>query len=199
MTIIKINLQAARSLTSGPSAAHLDDSLQVVDRTLQGVRRLSANLRPALLDDLGLVPALRWYVSQQAERAGLEAHFQADPADIRLPSEFETVCFRVAQEAVTNIIRHAQATRLDVSLRHMPDGVELSVCDNGVGFDVAQAYRDAATGNSLGLAGMQERASLLGGRLDISSSPDAGVEVRLWLPLPSPIGDGPGENSGDGR
>ncbi len=154
----------------------------MVERALQQVRNIALDLRPSLLDDLGLVPALRWYVDNQARRAGLTASFTATPADLRLAPHLETHCFRVAQEAITNVIRHAHATRVDVSLDSTNHGIRLIVRDNGVGFDVAHALEQSIRGKSMGLSGLRERAALAGGRVDIFSKKGRGTEVRAWFP-----------------
>ncbi|MGC8780434.1 MAG: histidine kinase [Anaerolineae bacterium] len=183
LTAVKINLQALEQQGAQPQlAGRLQDSIAVVERALQQVRNISLDLRPSLLDDLGLVPALRWYVDSQARRAGLAARFTAMPADLRLAPHLETHCFRVAQEAITNVIRHAHATQMDVSLDSTGHGVRLIVRDNGVGFNVAQALEQSMHGKSMGLSGLRERAALIGGRVDIFSKKGHGTEVRAWFP-----------------
>jgi signal transduction histidine kinase len=147
------------------------------------VHDLSLNLRPSLLDDLGLEPALRWYTQRQASVGGLEASFHADPLDGRLDPIIETECFRVAQEALTNVVRHSQATQVAVELRRNDGELRLSVRDDGVGFDVAERRADAMRGTSLGLLSMEERATLAGGGLQYISKPGQGTEVRAWFPI----------------
>ncbi len=184
LTAVKINLQAAiqHQLDAAVIAGRLHDSIAVVERALQQVRNISLDLRPSLLDDLGLVAALRWYLDNQAQRAGLTARFSATPADLRLPADVETACYRVAQEAITNVIRHAHATQIEVGLRSTGHGARLVIRDDGVGFDVAAALERASHGESLGLLGLQERAAMAGGRVDIVSVPGTGTEVRAWFP-----------------
>jgi signal transduction histidine kinase len=154
-----------------------------VDRILHGVRRLSLDLRPSLLDDLGLAAALRWYVGAQAQRAGLAEEVIAGAVPADLPSALATTCFRVAQEAVTNVVRHAHATRLTVTLDTENGAVHLVVHDDGVGFDVGAARRRALSGESLGLLGLEERVELAGGRVAIESAPGRGTTVRVSVPL----------------
>src|SRR5262249_62180007 len=137
LTAVKMNLQMLRRQSRPPqSTGRLDESIGLVDRILQGVRQLSLDLRPSLLDDLGLAAALRWYVSAQAERSGIAANVVTEPLPDHLPIATSTTCFRVAQEAVTNALRHAKATRITVRLRCEGKELEVSVGDNGVGFDV---------------------------------------------------------------
>src|SRR5262249_21174287 len=181
---VKINLQMLRRLDDRAAAAgRLDDSLGMVDRILQGVRRLSLDLRPSLLDDLGLPAALRWYVGAQAQRAGLADEVIAGAVPSDLPSALATTCFRIVQEAVTNVVRHARATRVTVTLDSENGTVHLVVRDDGVGFDVGAARRRALGGESLGLLGLEERVELAGGRVAIESAPGRGTAVRVSLPL----------------
>jgi signal transduction histidine kinase len=185
LTILKMNLQALQRSPGTPASAQLqEESIGLVERALQQVRTLSLDLRPSMLDDLGLVAALRWYTDRQAQRGGLAVEFDADPLDSRLPAQLETACFRVAQEALVNVLRHAQAGRVKVELRLRDSELHLLVGDDGVGFDVRAAQERAARGASLGLLGMQERAQLAGGRIDIASAPAAGTHIRAVFPLP---------------
>jgi signal transduction histidine kinase len=163
----------------------IDENISIVDKTIGEVRNLSLDLRPSLLDDLGLTPALRWYVERQANRAGFMASFDAD-LEQRLPPDLETVCFRVVQEAVTNAARHGRAEHVSVMLCQEDGALELAVRDDGAGFDVAAARERAARGESLGLLGMQERVRLAGGTIDIRSAPGEGTEIRITLPAPQP-------------
>ena len=139
-----------------------------------------------MLDDLGLSPALRGIAEQTAARGGFEVHFQPAIPDTRLPPDVETACFRVVQEALTNISRHAHASRVDIDLFHDGDALVLGIHDDGRGFDVAAVHERASAGDSIGLLGMKERATLLGGRLDIESIPGLGSTVRMRCPLPQP-------------
>jgi signal transduction histidine kinase len=184
LTALRINLQTAqgRAAESGP-LPELRDSVAIVDQVLKQVRGLSMDLRPAVLDDLGLASALRWHLDRQALLGGFTAEFVSDPADLRAPSRLETACFRVAQEALTNILRHAQAKKVCVEIRQVDLELRLLVRDDGVGFDIAVARQRAHRASCLGLLGMQERVSLLGGRFDLVSSPGAGTEISVRLPL----------------
>jgi signal transduction histidine kinase len=181
LTAIKMAVQAARR---GPNAAaSLDDGVSLVERTLAQVRGLSLDLRPAMLDELGLVPAVRWYLDRQAQRAGLVAYLDADVEGPRLAADIETTCFRLVQEAVTNIVRHAQAQTVWINLRRRTGELQLDIRDDGGGFDVAEARGRATHGASLGLLGMQERVQLVRGSLTIHSEPGQGTEVRVRIPL----------------
>jgi signal transduction histidine kinase len=183
LTAAKINTAMLRSTAPSDLAARLDENATILDRLLQQTRQISLDLRPPLLDDLGLVPALRWYVDQQAERAGLEAEFSADPLADDVPPHIRIACFRLAQEAITNVVRHADAKTLMVDLRRAGSTLHLIVRDDGEGFDVAAAESRAEQGASLGLLGIKERAALAGGSARISSSPGEGTTVEILLPL----------------
>jgi signal transduction histidine kinase len=181
-----INLQIVQgSSDTLAGLPELQESVGLFEETLQQVRDMSLELRPSMLDDLGLVPALRWYLNRQAPRGGFTAKLLAGSVSERLPAEVETVCFRVAQEAVTNIVRHAHAKRVRVELTVTADEVHLRITDDGAGFDVALAHSRAAGGTSLGLLSMQERVALAGGRFSIDSNPGEGTSVAVVLPLPA--------------
>ncbi len=146
-------------------------------------RDLSLALRPAVLDDLGLVPALRWYLDRQGRRAGFTTEFAAGDLEDDVPAEVATTCFRIAQEALTNVARHARATHVAMQLARRVDGLELIVRDAGQGFDSAHAIAKAERGDSLGLVSMRERAGLIGGVLHIDAVPGRGTVIRVVLPL----------------
>jgi signal transduction histidine kinase len=200
LTVMKINLQAVQRLLDTPALTpYLEESIRTVERTLQQVRNLSLDLRPSLLDDLGLVPALRWYVDRQAQGAGFSAQFAADPLEKRLHPDLEIVCFRIVQEALTNVTRHAQAQRVRVELRQREDELQLIICDDGVGFDVQAALNRAAHGASMGLLGLEERALLVGGQIEIESAPGRGTEIRACFPLTLPPSPDEGAERGDSQ
>jgi PAS domain S-box-containing protein len=188
LTAIKLNLQAVeQSPDTSPLAQQLNESAGIVDRALQQVRDLSFNLRPSLLDDLGLIAALRWYVDREAQRAELIPDFVADLSETRLPPELETACFRITQEALTNVVRHAQARRMWVELRQRGAELHLTIRDDGIGFEVGAVRRRRTSDGGLGLQGMQERALILGGKIEIKSAPARGTEVHVWFPLPGAV------------
>jgi signal transduction histidine kinase len=149
---------------------------------MQSIRDLALDLRPSVLDDFGLPAALRWYVDRLARAASVEAHLAIEDVP-RLEPELETACFRVAQEALTNVARHARAKSVWLGLRYDGARLELSVRDDGTGFDVQAAHDRAGAGASMGLLGMRERVSLLGGELEITCPPAGGTELRVHFPL----------------
>ena len=185
LTATKLTFQAVqRARSAATTGRKMREGLQLLDQCLQQVRSLSLDLRPSLLDDLGLGPALRWYVDRQSERAGFRVVLDDRLGDQRLPTELETICFRVAQEALTNVARHASARQVRVTVSQQDGRVDLRISDDGVGFEFEAARARAVAGASLGLLGMEERASLGGGTLTVSTSPGAGTEVGLSLPVP---------------
>ena len=186
LTAIKIRLQTQQ----GPKHTHgwqagkrplHDESLRIVDNALAQMRRLALGLRPSILDDLGLMPALRWLANESMEHHGLKVSVRGRID--RLDPGIETVCFRIAQEAMTNVVRHARATRVTIELLHWPEVLELHIEDDGQGFEVDDQLSRASHGHSLGLLGMRERATLAGGRLEITSTPGHGCTVLLSCPL----------------
>jgi signal transduction histidine kinase len=184
LTVAQINLQALlQSPGTKTLVPRLQECLAVIERVLEQVDDISLNLRPSILDDLGLEPALRWFIGRQTERVGLQAKFYSDPLEQRLEPVIETECFRVAQGALTNVVRHAQAKSVRVELHQQAGQLHLRVRDDGIGFDVAAVREQAVLGASLGLLSMEERAALAGGGLEFISSSGQGTEVHAWFPL----------------
>ncbi|HEY2964377.1 MAG TPA: PAS domain S-box protein [Pyrinomonadaceae bacterium] len=190
LTAVKMNLHTVqRVCDGGEAAAHIKDNIEAVDEALRLVRDLSVDLRPPLLDDLGLVTALRWYVDRYAKRTGVVADVVVEMKDPneRFSRELETACFRIAQEALTNVARHARAGCVLVRLVKDENGLFLSVKDNGVGFNAETLRKRAPRAATLGLLGMQERAHAAGGVVEIDSRVSNGTEIRLKLPLESDV------------
>jgi PAS domain S-box-containing protein len=183
LTAAKINLKIIASDVPPKVTGRLDDSIQLLDRLLRQVRQLSLDLRPPLLDELGLVPTLRWLVDQQAQRAGLRIAFTTNVNGLELDPEVQTACFRVAQEAITNIIRHSGAKNVAVELRREAERLWLKVRDDGAGFDPAAIQQTLTQHSTLGLVSMKERASLVRGGLEVTSTAGQGTEIRAWFPL----------------
>lgn len=184
LSAMKINLHMLRSQTTQETGLRrLDESLNMIDQLIGQVRTLSLDLRPAVLDDLGLAAALAWYCERLGQRSGLELTFSHDLQGRQVEPMIATACFRVAQEALTNIMRHAGAHRVMVELYLRDRQLSLVVRDDGVGFDVAAQRARASSGASLGLLSIVERAELVGGWVDIASSPGEGSEIWAWFPL----------------
>ncbi len=153
---------------------------ELVVATLQDVRRLALELRPSALDDFGLVAAVEHLTTTFAEKTGMRVDFGAALGDERLPTEVDTALYRIVQESLTNIVKHARAQRVSIALTKMEGSVKAVVEDDGRGFD------PAATEGGFGLVGMSERLALLGGRLRIESSPGAGTTIAAEVPLKTP-------------
>jgi len=168
-------------------AADLRRVRGLADQFLDDLRKLIYDLRPPVLDDLGLVPAVRWYLDNYVRPAGLEVDLKVDDLSGRLPQELETVAFRIFQEAVTNVLRHARASRIEIRLNRKGSWLTLMVRDNGAGFD-PDGSADQEGRRSLGLAGMRERAQLVDGSVQILSAAGVGTTVLARLPVPG--GDG---------
>ena len=183
LTAVKLNLETLRRVPPGqPIDADLRRSIAIVDEAMREIRDVAIDLRPAILDDLGLVAAARWYLSRQGRLAGYRASFAADPIPLDLDDEVESACFRVLQEGLTNVARHAQATRVRVEVRRTRGEILLVVEDDGVGFEVLRSRRRQGRRPTLGLTGMSERACSIGGSIDISSTPGGGTRIRARFP-----------------
>jgi PAS domain S-box-containing protein len=184
LTALKIDLQEVQhGELAQVRSDSLTDSLRLVDRLLTQVRTLALDLRPSILDDLGLVSALRWYANRQAERNGWILAFSTDGMSGRVPAPIEVACFRVVQEALTNVAKYAKAKTIDLALRRYDHEVTLVIQDDGVGFDVLRARQRARGGQTIGLLGMEERVRLAGGTLEISSALNQGTRLELCFPL----------------
>jgi two-component system sensor histidine kinase UhpB len=154
---------------------------ELTARALEDVRRVALDLRPTILDDLGLGPALEWRVDEFNKQEGVQATFQTRGLDGRLPRAIELVLYRVGQEALSNVIRHAGATQVEVTLQRGEGAVELAVIDNGDGFDPEAVRRNE--GQRLGLVGMRERVGALGGVLLVDSQRGHGARIVARIPL----------------
>ncbi len=181
LTALKLSLQLAARAQD--RAERLTDGVGIVDQILRQVRDLSLSLHSTALDDLGLECALRGHAEQETQRAGLALDVEMDKLPESLPHSVEIACFRITQEALTNVIRHARASRVLLRLRHTALGLELLVRDDGIGM----AEPERVGSNSVGLAGMRERARLLGGAVRLAPAPGAGTDVVAILPLPGQI------------
>jgi signal transduction histidine kinase len=180
LTAAKINLQSLAADGGGAHSAQLQETSAILDGLLVQVRKISLDLRPSILDDLGLVPALRSLLDQQGRRASVAVHLSAQDMPEELDPEIQTTCFRIAQEAITNVLRHARATNVEVDLRRENGQFRLLIRDNGLGFDAGSAPAQTV---GLGLIGIKERAALIGGRAKIISSPNKGTAIEVFLPL----------------
>jgi signal transduction histidine kinase len=179
LTSILLGLKAIRAAASDDEAEHAEAELrELVVQALQDVRSLAVELRPAALDDFGLVPALERLAVTFAERSGITASVEANLGEGRLPAETETALYRLVQEALTNVVKHAAATRVNIVLTRRDGGVSAVIEDDGRGFSP-----DVARNDALGLVGMRERIALLGGTLAVESAPSEGAALVAYLPV----------------
>jgi two-component system sensor histidine kinase UhpB len=184
LTAIKLNLESlARTRDGVVPEGRVGEALEATRHTIERVRQLSVNLRPLQLDDLGLVAALRSHLDRQAKLGRLAPHFELQEVPVKLTADIEIACFRVAQEAINNIVRHARAANVWLRLFVAGERLALSVRDDGAGFDVGSAQRRAAVGESLGVISMEERVALAGGSLQIHSAPGQGTVVVASFPI----------------
>jgi signal transduction histidine kinase len=179
LTSILLGLKSIEEAENGQAARQATEELRErVVTTLQDVRRLALELRPKVLDDFGLVSALERLAETFEEATGIRVELEATPKVDRLPGDMETALFRIVQEALTNVVKHAQATRVSVLVTRRPGGVAVIVEDDGRGYDTERTRSDG-----IGVLGMRERVELLGGRLSVESSPGAGTTVAAEVPL----------------
>jgi two-component system sensor histidine kinase UhpB len=180
LTVLKINLARLDGslVKEGQEApATLKSAMRQVDSALKAVRRIIAELHPVILDELGLGPALEWAVEEFSKHSGVPCLLEFDLGGVRLSKEQSAAFFRIVQESLANIGRHACATRAWVGVHSKEGMVELKVTDNGVGLDRNKLQKT----DSFGIAGMRERAVLMGASLDLDSRPGEGTTVRLTL------------------
>ena len=184
LTAAKINLQSIQRITKSQKIVNeLDVTISYLEQSLQQVRDISLDLRPSILDDLGIEAALRWLITRFTQNAKLKFELEFSPANLKLPKELELDCYRVTQEALNNIVKHAEAKNVKISLLLEGELIHLKITDNGKGFDVQKARELAIKGKSLGILGMEERVKLAGGEFKIISSDKIGTEVCAAFPL----------------
>jgi signal transduction histidine kinase len=191
LTALKHQLAAAQALLGegeSEACARLEASIALCGQTLEDTRNLSRLLRPQILDDLGLEPALRWLVRSFADAAQLRIELDVAPLPA-LDAELQTLVFRLAQEALSNVVRHSGATQALVAVAPRTPGLWLTVWDDGgrLGTDGA-----ATAAGGIGLAGMRERVESFGGALRVESDPATGTWIRAAVPLPAEAGAGAG-------
>jgi len=176
---------AMATLPAGVSRERLLEVKALTARMLDGIHRMSFDLRPSVLDDLGLFSAIGWYAERDLKRRGIAVRCEFDETETRLPPEIETALFRAVQEAITNIVKHARAETVLIQCALGPKAVMIEIEDDGEGFDPAGISATAAAvgGRGLGLAGIKERIELLGGSAVIESAPGQGTRVVLTVPI----------------
>jgi signal transduction histidine kinase len=173
---------ALATLPEGASRDRLLEARAIALRTLDGIHRLSFDLRPSVLDDLGLFRAIEWYAERDLRKRGIAVRCETDEEDVRLAPEIETALFRAVQETITNIVKHSHAETVLIQCATTPQAVTIEIEDDGRGFDPAGISDTAATGRGLGLAGIRERMEILGGDALIDSAPGRGTRMVLTAP-----------------
>ena len=185
LTALGINLNILRPRLSAETEAkvkeRLEDSLRLVVEMAEDIRNVMADLRPPLLDEYGLFAALRWYGEQVSNRTGIVTIVQGEEITPRLPPVVETALFRIAQEALTNVAKHAQAKKVTLTLEAVTGGVRLTITDDGMGFD-STALSQSGEQPGWGLITMRERAEAVGGHLLIESKPGKGTRITVEVP-----------------
>lgn len=179
LTASKIDISLARRampLEMKEAHTRLEEAMGVLDQTIEVARGISRELRPAVLDQAGLVAAIAWQLGEFSKRTGIRSHF-AEVPEPEIAAAAKVAMFRVLQEALTNVARHANGTDVMVSLLHKEDGALMLIKDNGVGF-----VPDEQGTRSLGILGMHERMRAVSGSLEISSQPGQGTVVEVWSP-----------------
>jgi signal transduction histidine kinase len=163
---------------------------RLVEKSVDIIHQFARQLRPAVLDDLGLIPALHSYLKNFKTQTGIHTHLTAFAGVEKLDTPRRTVLFRVAQEALTNVARHARASRVDITIERLPDCVAMKIKDDGESFEVERVMHDPGN-KRLGLLGMRERLEMVGGRFDVESAPGKGTTITAQIP--------PGKAAPDGQ
>jgi len=181
LATITVQLHAARDLAGEAARPRLDECLTLLERAGAHVRTLAVELRPTMLDTAGLDATLRWLAQQHQQQTGIATEVVGHLHDV--PAGLAIACFRVVQEALTNVVRHARAGHVWIELSRSEYALALVVRDDGVGFDVSKTLTQATREGHLGLLGMRERVERLGGSLVVDSKPGQGTRINVWLPL----------------
>jgi signal transduction histidine kinase len=185
LAAIAIGVETALASDSPPVLRQrLGEARTLAAETLDEVHRIIFDLRPSVLDDLGLLAAIRWYAGRQLEPRGIAVRFDFPDGTLPLPPETEAALFRAVQEAIGNIARHSRAESALVEIDASAGRLRIDIEDEGVGFDVSEVSTPSLSGRGLGLLGLRERMELIGGSAAIDSSPGDGTRVRLEVPLP---------------
>ncbi len=184
LTALRINLESNKNLFASDPAARrfIETSYKLVDEVIASVRELQLNLRPSLLDDLGLVAALREYVNKQMARNNVQCEFVTTGSDVQIDPSHSIAAYRIAQEIVSNIHKHSQAANVCVCIDVNPARLEIEIRDDGIGFNVDSGEEDS---KHYGLASMRERAMLVGGDVQVTSIEGEGTQVILTMPVRS--------------
>ena len=185
LSMMIINLERLENhIPADQAALHgkLAETRHLAQEALANLRKIVYGLRPTILDDLGLLPAIRWYARTNLEDAGIMVEVYGNGEFDTLSTQVNSTLFRIAQEAVNNIVKHSQATCAEISLTRTGENVLLEVKDDGQGFDPALAREQALGSQHFGILGIQERAELVGGSIELSSKPHTGTRILIQVP-----------------
>lgn len=188
LTSLLISLAVVeKAVTTQEARDRIAETRRLAHQTLRAIRNLSIDLRPSALDDLGLLPALRWYVKEYQHKTSIEVDFQASGLKERLSNEMETVLYRIVQEALTNVAKHGRANKAWVTLKGDANTITATIRDNGRGFDLNTLQKaPGQERGGWGLVGMYERAQLLEGTMEVKSQPGHGTTICTRIPLHAP-------------
>ncbi|MFN8454213.1 MAG: cache domain-containing protein [Anaerolineae bacterium] len=182
----------------GEARSRLGELRTMVTGAIDSVRQFSRDLRPLALEDLGLLAAMQYLVNQLIQQEGIEVHFECEGTPEGLPTDMEVAIYRILQEALNNVKKHAEATEVNVLVQFAARQIILMVQDNGRGFDVPEAITDFASRGSFGVMGLQERAQLFGGTVEVESKLNEGTTMRLTMPRESDLSSPPIRHNGPG-
>jgi len=163
--------------------SYVEESINLIDKTIEQIRDISLDLRPSILDNLGLKSALRWYVEKQKERSNIEIKYDFEFDEKRFSSDYAITIFRIVQESLTNIIRHSNANRVLLEIKEKDKEMIIQILDDGVGIEVEEIWKRVKEGKALGILGIKERVELLKGNLNIESEKGKGTHIKIVLPL----------------
>lgn len=181
LTALRMELRSLQDLRAAPEAQfndHFESAKGLAEQSLRALRDMAMGLRPSMLDDLGLGPAIQWQARQFSKLTGIPVNVEIDSMPARVPEPHRTCIYRVVQEALTNCARHAKAKSIDVAIGGQPESISVSIRDDGVGFDPFHVR-----GRGMGLVGMQERVMELGGQLTLRSQPKKGTVLSAKIPV----------------
>jgi len=181
---IKMNLEFLKRQKK-IADSFLDESITLVEKTINQIRDLSLELRPSMLDDIGLISALKWYISRQKDRSGINISFDCDFSEENVSKELAVNIFRIVQEALTNIVRHSEAKNAYVEIKQRDKSLDIFINDDGKGFDLDKVEKELYKRKALGILGMKERVNLIGGEITIDSKLNVGTTIRVRFPLTS--------------
>lgn len=187
LTALMIGLDTtslALNVNSHEAANRLSAAKSVTEGLLKDIQRIITDLRPSLLDDLGLVPAIAWYGEQRLKPLGIALNLEGNALENRLPPSMETALFRIVQEAIANVIRHAHASEVSVRMDIQDNDLTLQITDNGVGFDAQVLQSPNSLGKAIGLWGIQERVRILQGEFNLQTAPRKGTAITIHVPMP---------------